>query len=92
LDRIDDFSYGIYGWRKQQTDWQSVNNLILYDRFGSRICLNENSVEIKLTDIGKQYDDLQRLVGGYMSLFDDAEKRYLDKMKQLEIQFPIKED
>lgn len=50
----------IHGWRRSQTDWQSVNGLVLYDRFGSKITLNENpkEIETKLTDAGQKHWDL----------------------------------
>lgn len=46
-----------YGWRKVQTDWRSINDLVIYDRFGSRMTWTEEperSIEIKLTDAGQK--------------------------------------
>jgi hypothetical protein len=52
-------SDGIHGWRRSQTDWRSVNGLVIYDRFGSKITLSERpeEIEVKLTDAGQQHWD-----------------------------------
>jgi hypothetical protein len=49
--------FPVCGWRRSQTDWKSVKDLAIYDRFGSKITFTENSVEVKLTDIGQQHWD-----------------------------------
>jgi hypothetical protein len=74
------FYGGIKNWRTQQGDWRSVDGLVLYDRFGSKITFIDSVNYItKLTDVGKHYDNLSK---DYL--------KNIEKIKQLEIQFPIK--
>jgi hypothetical protein len=47
-----------YEWRTQQSDWKSTNGLVLYDRFGSKISLDNGICETKLTDVGKKHWEL----------------------------------
>lgn len=56
-EKITTIEEPIDSWRRSQTDWKSINDLVIYDRFGSKITFAENSVEIKLTDAGQQHWD-----------------------------------
>jgi hypothetical protein len=46
-------------WRRSQTDWASVANLTIYDRYGSKISWDENcNAEYKLSDVGLLHSKL----------------------------------
>lgn len=80
----------ITGWRRQQTDWRSVNDLVLYDRFGSKMIWTEEpkrSVEVKLTDAGQEHWLLYNTI--YTMGNVERLNNQIEKMYQL---FPIKKD
>lgn len=56
-EKMVDRNATIRSWRRSQTDWRTVNGLVLYDRFGSKITMNENpkEIEVKMTDVGEQH-------------------------------------
>ena len=46
------------GYRRLQTDWRSINDFVIYDRFGSKLTWTEEpkrSIEVKLTDAGARH-------------------------------------
>jgi hypothetical protein len=48
----------VYAWRQNQTDWRSVQDFVIYDRYGSRLTWTEEPeriLEVKLTDIGQEH-------------------------------------
>jgi hypothetical protein len=93
-------------WRRSQTDWKSIKDLVIYDRFGSKITYTEYpeySIEIKLTDIGQQHWNAfthYRLIDSFcyiQKIFDQwGGMKTLDKTKKelerLYQLFPANED
>jgi hypothetical protein len=54
---LSSFGYTkIHAWRRSQTDWRSLANLTIYDRYGSKVSWNENlEMDMKLTDAGQEH-------------------------------------
>ena len=75
----------IFGWRRTQTDWRPVNELVIYDRFGSKLTWSEHperSFEIKLSDAGKEFEEYGD---------DLMSEGTWEKIRRLYKLFPVKE-
>lgn len=78
----------VFGWRRLQTDWRPVVDLVIYDRFGSKLTWTEDpkrSVEIKRSDAGwEHWDVLQN-----RTRTDEERMEELERLYRL---FPAKEE
>lgn len=82
----------IFGWRRLQTDWRPINDLVIYDRFGSKLTWTEEperSFEIKLTDAGQEHWELQR---GRFDLPVSAWKSRAYRIHEMDRLFPVKKE